>query len=111
MRPVTIDQQSGFLSRVALLLCPPELIFLLHFRVFAVEVIALFNHYQQTNRCQNIFKHDVYSYSALKNRSVLKNPAQRQHKLLDGIGLSMLQLTMATDRAFTDPVQPPDHAI
>ena len=105
MRPVTIDQQSGFLCRVALLLCPPELIFLLHIRVFAVEVIALFNHYQQANRCQNIFKRDVHSCL------VLKNPAQLQHKLLDGIGLTTLQLTMATDRAFTDPVQPPDHAI
>ena len=105
MRPVSIDQQSGFFCRVALLLCPPELIFLLHIRVFAVEVIALLNHYQQANRCQNIFKHDVHSCSALKD------PAQRQHKLLDGIGLSMLQLTMATDRAFTDPVQTPDHAI
>ena len=74
-------------------------------------VRTFLNHYQQANRCQNIFKHDVYSYSALKNRSVLKNPAQLQHKLLDGIGLTTLQLTMATDRAFTDPVQPPDHAI
>ena len=97
--------------RIPFMLRPPERIFLLHFRVFAVEVIALFNHYQQTNRCQNIFKHDVYSFSALKNRSVLKNPAQLQHKLLDGIGLTTLQLTMATDRAFTDPIQPPDHAI
>ena len=45
--------------RIPFMLRPPEFIFLLHFRVFSVEVIALFNHYQQTNRCQNIFKHDL----------------------------------------------------